>query len=139
MSTYPVAPSLASIGSCYDRGMPKKKQTRAVGRPTIFTGDVIRKLEEAFMIDATDGEACAFAGIGETASYDERKRNPESAERMERAKRFPTPLAKKMVIEAMKERRPEKAGKEGPKRVPCWRWEARKVRTVYVAVRWRLL
>jgi hypothetical protein len=28
---------------------------------------VIRKLEEAFIMD--DGEACAFAGIGETAYY----------------------------------------------------------------------
>jgi hypothetical protein len=37
---------------------------------------VIRKLEEAVMIDATDGEACAFAGIGETADYDEKERTP---------------------------------------------------------------
>src|SRR4051795_11560297 len=81
----------------------KKSRSRALvgGRPTVFTDDVIRKLEEAFMMDATDGEACAFAGIGETAYYDEKKRNEQFADRMERAKRFPFMVAKKTVLIAM--------------------------------------
>jgi hypothetical protein len=46
----------------------KKPKSRAGGREaTVFTDDMIRKLEEAFIMGATDGEACAFAGIGETA------------------------------------------------------------------------
>jgi hypothetical protein len=81
-----------------------KKQTRAlIGRPTVMTDEVIRKLEEAFMMDATDGEACAFAGIGETAYYDEKKRNPEFADRIHRAQQFPFMLAKKTVLNAMKD------------------------------------
>ena len=54
-----------------------------------LTEYVIRKLEEAFMIDATVGEACANAGIGHTAYYDEINRNPEFADKMDRAQQFP--------------------------------------------------
>jgi hypothetical protein len=42
--------------------MTKKKAKRdllPVGRPTVFTPNVVRKLEEAFMMDATDGEGRA--------------------------------------------------------------------------------
>jgi hypothetical protein len=35
------------------------------GRPTVMTNTVLNKLQYAFCIDATDREACAFAGISE--------------------------------------------------------------------------
>jgi hypothetical protein len=85
--------------------MPKKKpKTRAVtiGRPTVFTDLVIQKLEEAFSIDATVREACAYAGIAESTYYAEAKDNPAFSERMDRAMQFAFMLAKKTVIQAMK-------------------------------------
>lgn len=78
-----------------------KKQTRAIGRPTVFTEEVVRKLEEAFMMDATDTEACAFAGIGRTAYYDELKRNEAFVNKMERAQQVPFMVAKKGLFNAM--------------------------------------
>src|SRR5437764_628808 len=44
---------------CYHRRMTKKKaRTKAVtiGRPTVFTPEVLQKLDEAFKMDCTDGE-----------------------------------------------------------------------------------
>jgi hypothetical protein len=49
--------------------MPKKSRALVGGRPTVMTEEVMRKLEEAFSLDCTDEEACAYAGIGER-TYD---------------------------------------------------------------------
>lgn len=54
-----------------------------VGRPTVVTPEVIRKLELAFSMSCTDQEACHFAGIGKTAFYEYQKENPEFADRKE--------------------------------------------------------
>src|SRR4051812_14349545 len=86
--------------------MPKKKaasNSKAIGRPSILTQDVIRKLEEAFCMDATDGEACAFAGISEASYYHHRKENEDFSDQMDRAKQFPFMLAKKGLLQALKE------------------------------------
>ncbi|HYW81837.1 MAG TPA: hypothetical protein VFB30_01185 [Spirochaetia bacterium] len=47
--------------------MSKKKpgELLPVGRKTVMTPEVVRKLEEAFSMDCTDEEACAYAGVGE--------------------------------------------------------------------------
>src|SRR5690349_16517168 len=82
-----------------------KKKSRALvgGRPTVFTDQVLQKLEEAFSIDATVREACAYAGISESVYYLECNRNPQFLERMERSMQFAFMLAKKVVVQAMKE------------------------------------
>src|SRR4051812_649926 len=83
------APGRAVPGLCYHCRMTKKKprgsRAVAVGRPTVFTEDTIQKLEEAFKIDATVREACAYAGIAESTYYAEAKDNPVFSERMDRA------------------------------------------------------
>lgn len=75
-----------------------------LGRPTVMTAEVILKLEEAFKCDATDGEACAFAGIGESTYYAQRDSNEAFREQMDRAKQFPFMLAKKTVMQAMNDK-----------------------------------
>src|SRR4051812_44422694 len=81
----------------------KRAKTKAVtiGRPTVFTPEVILKLEEAFKLDCTDGEAGAYAGIGQATSCAERARNPEFQDRIDRYKEFPVMLAKKSVLTAL--------------------------------------
>jgi hypothetical protein len=86
--------------------MPKKKPrkgSRAVGRPTVFTEEVVRKLEEAFSMDCTDEEACAYAGIGERTYYDHKAADEAFSQRVERAKQFCFVLAKKTVLKAMQD------------------------------------
>lgn len=51
------------------------------GRSSVMTDEVLRKLEYAFAMGATDKEACFHAGIGASTLYDYQKENPEFSER----------------------------------------------------------
>ena len=96
----------ARIVQWYDRGMTKKKKPTEllpVGRKRVIDADITRKLEEAFSMDCTIEEACAYAGISDDTYSRERKRDPVFAEKMDRAMQFPFVLAKKTVLQAMKD------------------------------------
>jgi len=67
------------------------------GRKTVMTPEVIRKLEEAFLIGATDGEACVNAGIGMSTLYDYCSANPSFSDKKETLKNQPTLKAKKII------------------------------------------
>lgn len=71
------------------------------GRPTIMTEDVVRKLEEAFLLGCSDAEACLVADISETALYEYQKANPKFTERKRLLKENPVYLARKSVISSM--------------------------------------
>ena len=71
---------------------------RSVGRPTVITQEVIRKLEEVFAIDGSVEEACFYADIGKTAFFEWQKRNPEYAERFEALRQKPVLKARETVI-----------------------------------------
>lgn len=73
------------------------------GRPSVVTEEVIRKLEEAFMLDLTVLEACFLADIGKTAYYDWLGENPEYADRFESLRQNPIIEMKKAVITFGKE------------------------------------
>ena len=68
------------------------------GRPTVMTDDVIRLLEAAFLVGATDLEACVHADIGKSSLYDYCQLNPEFSERKETLKNQPT-LKAKLIID----------------------------------------
>lgn len=62
----------------------KKKQTgEGPGRPTVFTPDVVQKLESAFSLGATYEEAAAFAGISKRALFYHLEENEEFLHRIE--------------------------------------------------------
>jgi len=71
------------------------------GRPTVMTKEALRKLEEAFLVGATDLEACCNANIGSTSLYEYCKLNPEFAERKETLKNQPVLKAKIIVDKAL--------------------------------------
>jgi hypothetical protein len=48
--------------------MKKRKNSKA-GRPSEFTDEVVKKLEESFAIDATVEEACFYANISRQSYY----------------------------------------------------------------------
>ena len=64
------------IDEPYKRVMPK-----STGRPTKVTQEVIRTLEQAYLNDATDVQACLMAGISEDTLQRYMKRNPSFRER----------------------------------------------------------
>lgn len=80
-------------------GRPKVKK---VGRPTVMTDHVLSMLRAAFLIGATDEEACAYAEIGTTAFYAYQAENPEFAEKKDRWKQQPILQAKQTVVGALK-------------------------------------
>lgn len=71
------------------------------GRPTVITEEVIRLLEAAFLVGATDLEACVHADISKTALYEYCQKNGEFAERKETLKNQPTLKAKMIVNGAL--------------------------------------
>jgi len=62
--------------------MPRKKKSNA-GRPTVMTEATIQKLEQAFVNDFTDAEACLYADIKPSTLYLYQKNNPEFLEKKE--------------------------------------------------------
>jgi hypothetical protein len=82
--------------------MPKKKRIVG-GRPSSFTDALVQKLREAFCMDFTITEACAYAGISRRAYYDECKRNPRFLDEMDRAQQVPFALAKNVLTKAIQE------------------------------------
>ena len=56
------------------------------GRPTVMTKDTLQKLEQAWMIGATDKIACASAGIAESTLYNYIVEHPEYMEVKEHCK-----------------------------------------------------
>ena len=73
------------------------------GRPTVMTPEVIGKLEECFLIGATDLQACFVAGISKDALYDYQLLHPEFTERKEVLKSMTNFKAKKVLSEKIEE------------------------------------
>lgn len=74
------------------------KRYENVGRPTVFTPDVLHKLNDAFMNAFSDRMACLYAGISERALYDYCEANPEFAQRKEVLKDTPNLVAQKTLV-----------------------------------------
>ena len=55
----------------------------AVGRPTVMTPEVVKKLELAFMLGFTDEQAAFFAEISRRTLHNYQKSNPEFLHRKE--------------------------------------------------------
>lgn len=87
-----------SIAELDKDGKPKKGRG---GRPPIDRTKALRYLVEAFKLDATDEEACSYAGVSESWYYDEMKKKDEFSEQIHRAQRYPFLVAKGSVVGAM--------------------------------------
>jgi predicted GIY-YIG superfamily endonuclease len=66
-----------------------------------LTPDNIRKLEEAFSIDATVLEACFYADISSNTYYRWIKENPALYDRFERLREKPVLTARQTVVKAI--------------------------------------
>lgn len=82
-------------------GRPKKKNPQ--GRKTVFTDDLIQKLEYAFSIGASDSEACFYADISNTSLYNFQKENPLFLERKNRLKEKPILKARQELVKGLQD------------------------------------
>ena len=71
------------------------------GRPTVFTPDVLHKLESAFSMGCSDKEACLLADISMTALYKYQEKRPAFTERKALLKEKPTLKARGTVLQAL--------------------------------------
>lgn len=79
--------------------MAKKKDVG--GRPTKMTPEIVRKLCDAFKIDATVEEACWYAGISKVSYYAWIKKDENFMNEIESAKTFPFIVARKKLMQSM--------------------------------------
>jgi hypothetical protein len=80
----------------------RPKNSSRSGRPRKITGEVLQKLEEAFMLGCTDIEASLFAGISPGLLYLFQRRNPDFIKRKEQLKENPILIARKSVMKGIK-------------------------------------
>ena len=73
------------------------------GRPTKLNKDVVKKLEEAFSIDATVEEACFYADISRETFYNWMKADKKLFDRLEALRARPVLTARQTVIRAIKD------------------------------------
>ena len=74
-----------------------------VGRPTVMTENVLRILEDAFSVGASDKEACFLANIAESSLYKYCEEHPEFSERKDALKKMPNYKAKKVIVQAIED------------------------------------
>lgn len=75
------------------------KETR--GRPTKFTDEVIRKIEEVAALDGTVKEMAFYAGIHFDSIYAWMKDNPEFSERIAALREKPVLKARQAVVRSL--------------------------------------
>jgi hypothetical protein len=73
-----------------------------MARPTIFTSEILQKLEEAFSMDCTDAEACLLANISPASLYNYQNKNKGFLDRKQALKQTPILKARTEVIKGMK-------------------------------------
>jgi len=76
----------------------KENWKKATGRPTVFTEDVIEKLEQIFRIDWTVSEACNYAWIDQSTYHLQMNSNHKFFNRMTQAQEYPFTLARKWLF-----------------------------------------
>jgi hypothetical protein len=77
--------------------------TNMAGRPTKITKTRLGKLREAFLWGCTDKEACFYADIHPDTLYEYQKKNPEYSEEKESFKSNPVLVARKTVVDSLKD------------------------------------
>ena len=84
--------------------MPKKfRKIREVGRPIKFSPLVVKKLEEAFSLDASIEEACFYAGISRQTYYNNVKEGDDLFDRFNELRQSPVLIARKTTVKALKD------------------------------------
>ena len=76
-----------------------RNNPKGAGRSTVFTPDVLQKLEDAFTNAFTDEMACLYAGVSESALYEYCQANQKFAERKEKLKLSPNLAAQKKLVD----------------------------------------
>lgn len=83
-------PGAMPIAARKTRPSEAKNERKPMGRPTVMTPEVVKKLRDAFSIDATVEEACLYAGISKQTFYNWKEENGDLFDEMEALRLTPT-------------------------------------------------
>ena len=81
----------------------KKRNNKNMGRPTVFTPEVVTKIEKSLQNGFTIGKACHLAGISTMSYYREIERNQDFCDNMKRAQEWAVEKARQNVVMAIQE------------------------------------
>lgn len=81
-------------------GRPIKKHPG--GRPTKMTSEILKKLEEGFLMNLSDEQACLFAGISPRTLYNYQNKNDEFVQRKQLLRQQPKIDAKMKIAKEVK-------------------------------------
>jgi hypothetical protein len=81
----------------------QKNSDHKAGRPSEFTDEVVKKLEESFAIDATVEEACFYANISRQTYYNNVKEGSVLFDRFQRLRERPVLLARQTAVSKITE------------------------------------
>lgn len=82
----------------------KKKDENTLPFETTLTETELQKLEEIFMVNGSDEDACFYAGISPRKLYYYQEQNPDYLQRKKALKNMPKLKAKKVLSEALDKR-----------------------------------
>ncbi len=72
-----------------------------MARPTVMTEEMLAKLKMAFLIGASDREACAYAELTPSILYTYQKLHPEYVEQKEQWKETPILKARQELVKGL--------------------------------------
>lgn len=78
--------------------MTAKKPAKKVGRPTVFTKEVIGKIEEAAALDASIEEMAMYAGINKDTLYSKLQDDEQFSQRIEELRLRPILAIRQTVV-----------------------------------------
>jgi len=78
-----------------------KSGSKKIGRPTVMTQAVVRKLEHAFAYDCTVEEACIYAGISRDTYYSFSRDNPDFSDRITVLRNTAIYIARATIVNAL--------------------------------------
>lgn len=73
------------------------------GRPSKMSEEKIKKLEEAFALDCSIGEACFYADISKVTYHNWVNKNPELLNRFDALREKPVLMARQTVVKSLKD------------------------------------
>lgn len=77
------------------------KKRAKVGRPTVFTDEVIRKIEEVAALDGSVAEMAYYANIHPDSIYARLKENKEFSDRIQALRERPVLKARQTIIKSL--------------------------------------
>lgn len=77
------------------------EQKRPIGRPSEMTDETLAQLREAFLMGATDEEACVYADIHPATLYRYQQDNPDYCEEKKAWKQNPVMKARRTVVDSL--------------------------------------